>query len=53
MWSEELTDWILIVSGWVLAIGFFSWLGGVERAGEAIRHWGRSSARSHGPREER
>jgi hypothetical protein len=46
-------DWVLIVSGYVLAIGFFYWLGGIERAAEAIRRWGSSSATSSGPKEGR
>jgi hypothetical protein len=41
-------DWIVLGSGYVLALGLFAWLGGIQRAGEAIRNWGRSS--THGAR---
>lgn len=53
MWRDGLTGWIVLGSGYVLAVGFFTWLGGVERAGEAIRRWGSASSRSAGRREER
>jgi hypothetical protein len=46
MWPGGVPDWIILGSGYVLALGFFYWLGGIQRAGEAIRNWGRSS--SHG-----
>jgi len=53
MWRGGLTDWIVLGSGYVLAIGFFYVLGGVERAAEAMRRWGRSSATPPRSREER
>ena len=46
MWSGGVADWVVLASGYVLALGLFYWLGGIQRAGEAIRGWGsRSSAR--------
>lgn len=53
MWSDGLTDWIVLASGYVLAVGLFHWLGGVERAAEAMRRWGRSSATPRRSKEER
>ena len=53
MWSDGLTDWILLASGYLLAVGFFYWLGGVERAAAAIRRWGRATATPPESREER
>lgn len=41
MWRDGIVDWIVLGSGYVLALGLFAWLGGVARAGEAIRSWGR------------
>jgi hypothetical protein len=43
MWHDGIVDWIILGSGYVLAVGLFAWLGGVARAGEAIRNWGRES----------
>jgi hypothetical protein len=43
MWSGGVLDWIVVGSGYVLALGLFYWLGGIERAGEAMRRWGRAS----------
>jgi hypothetical protein len=43
MWRGGILDWLVLGSGYLLAIGLFHWLGGVERAGEAIRRWGRRS----------
>jgi hypothetical protein len=43
MWPGGVADWIILGSGYALALGLFSWLGGFRRAGEAIRSWGRSS----------
>jgi hypothetical protein len=45
MWRGGSTDWIVLASGYVLALGLFYWLGGIKRAGDAIRSWGRSSTR--------
>lgn len=51
MWSDGTLEWILIVSGYVLALGLFVWLGGISRAGEAIKGWGRwTSTRGDGAR---
>lgn len=41
MWSDGTLEWVLILSGYVIAFGLFVWLGGISRAGEAIRSWGR------------
>ena len=45
MWHDGIVDWILIGSGYALALGLFAWLGGIARAGEAIRRWGRAASR--------
>jgi hypothetical protein len=45
MWPGGVADWIILVSGYALALGLFYWLGGIQRAGEAIRTWGSSSSR--------
>lgn len=46
MWPGGVADWIVLGSGYVLALGLFYWLGGFHRAGEAISSWGhRSSSR--------
>ena len=45
MWPGGAADWIILVSGYALALGLFYWLGGIQRAGEAIRNWGNSSTR--------
>ena len=49
MWPGGFADWIVLGSGYVLALGLFAWLGGIQRAGEAIRDWSRSS--THGAAE--
>ncbi len=43
MWTGGLIDWVILGSGYVLAATLFYLLGGFERAGEAIRRWGRST----------
>jgi hypothetical protein len=43
MWHDGFLDWILLGSGYALAVGLFYWLGGVDRAGEAFRRWGNSA----------
>ena len=43
MWTGGLIDWVILCSGYVLAATLFYLLGGFERAGEAIRRWGRST----------
>jgi len=43
MWTGGLMDWVVLGSGYVLAAALFYLLGGFERAGEAIRRWGRST----------
>lgn len=43
MWPGGAADWIILASGYALALGLFYWLGGIQRAGEAIRNWGNSS----------
>ena len=50
MWPGGFADWVILGSGYVLALGLFYWLGGFRRAGEAISSWGRSSARAAGRR---
>jgi hypothetical protein len=52
MWRDGITDWIVLGSGYLLALGLFYWLGGIDRAGEAMRHWGRSTSRSAPSRRE-
>jgi hypothetical protein len=47
MWHEGIVDWIVLVSGYLLAVGLFAWLGGVGRASDAIRDWGRAASRDH------
>ena len=49
MGYDGIVDWVVIGSGYLLALGLFAWLGGIERAGEAIKHWGRSASTT--PRE--
>ena len=44
MWTGGLTDWVILCSGYILAATLFYLLGGLERAGEAIRRWGRSAS---------
>jgi hypothetical protein len=46
MWRNGIVDWIVIGSGYLLAFGLFAWLGGIARAGEAIRRWGRATSRN-------
>jgi hypothetical protein len=43
MWRDGFIDWVVLGSGYLVALALFHWLGGVERAAEAIRRWGRSS----------
>jgi hypothetical protein len=50
MWHKGLVDWFVLGSGYLLALGLFTWLGGIARAGEALRHWGRSASRPDGAR---
>jgi uncharacterized protein HemY len=38
-------DWIVIAVLYVLVLLLFRLLGGVDSAGEAMRRWGRASAR--------
>ena len=45
MWPGGTADWIILGSGYVLALGLFYWLGGFHRAGEAIKGWGTSTTR--------
>ncbi len=47
MWPGGFTDWIVLASGYLLALGLFYWLGGIRRAGAAIRSWGRASTRTN------
>lgn len=51
MWHAGIGDWIILGSGYLLALGFFAWLGGIARAAEAIRSWGRWASTT--PKEER
>ena len=44
MWREGIVDWIVLGSGYLLALGLFARHGGFTRAGEAIRRWGRSAS---------
>lgn len=43
MWREGIVDWIVLGSGYLLALGLFAWLGGFacaatgSNAGEACR----------------
>jgi hypothetical protein len=53
MSSGDVTEWVVLVSGYVLAIGLFYWLGGAGRAAEAIRRWGSASTTASRPKEER
>jgi hypothetical protein len=46
MWRNGIADWIVLGSGYLLALGLFAWLGGIARAGEAIRRWGRATSRN-------
>ena len=45
MWRGGSIDWVVLASGYLLALGLFYWLGGFKRAGDAIRNWGRSNTR--------
>ncbi|NUT56343.1 MAG: hypothetical protein HOQ03_10210 [Thermoleophilia bacterium] len=51
MWRDGIVDWIVLGSGYLLALALFAWLGGVSRAAGAIRHWGRWASTT--PKEER
>ena len=51
MWRDGIVDWIVLGSGYLLALGLFAWLGGVSRAGDEIRQWGRWTSTT--PKEER
>jgi hypothetical protein len=53
MSSGDLTGWIVLVSGYVLALALFYWLGGAGRAAEAFRRWGSASSSASRPKEER
>jgi hypothetical protein len=53
MSSGDLTVWLVLVSGYALAIGVFYWLGGAGRAAQAIRRWGSMSMSASRPKEER
>jgi hypothetical protein len=44
MWEHGIVDWVILGSGYLLALGLFSTLGGFARAGQAVRRWGRSSS---------
>ncbi len=44
MWREGIVDWIVLGSGYLLALGLFTWLGGFARAGTTIKHWGSASS---------
>jgi hypothetical protein len=44
MWRNGIVDWIVAGSGYLLALALFAWLGGIARAGDAIRRWGRASS---------
>ena len=48
MWHTGLIDWLVLASGYLLALGLFYWLGGIRRTGEAIRRWGSAATRSNG-----
>ena len=37
---DGIVGWVVLVSGYLLAFGLFAWLGGLRRAGDAIRTWG-------------
>ena len=50
MWHSGFVDWFVLGSGYLLALGLFSWLGGIGRAGEAIRRWGSSDSHLNGSR---
>jgi hypothetical protein len=45
MWREGIVDWIVLGSGYLLALGLFAWLGGFARAATAIKRWGSLSTR--------
>lgn len=45
MWHAGYIDWVVLGSGYLLALGLFYWLGGLGRAAEAIRRWGSSASR--------
>jgi hypothetical protein len=49
MWHAGGIDWLVLGSGYLLALGLFYWLGGVGRAGEAFRRWAGSASRANGP----
>ena len=40
MWPGGFTDWIVLGSGYLLALGLFYRLGGIQRAGDAMRDLG-------------
>jgi hypothetical protein len=50
MWANGLLDWMILGSGYVLALVVFSLLGGVPRAGEAFQRWGKRTT-SRGTRQ--
>ena len=45
MWREGIVDWIVLGSGYLLALGLFAWLGGFACAATAIKRWGSLSTR--------
>ena len=46
--SVVMWNWIMIVTLYLLGMGFLALVGGVRAAGDAIRRWGESA--SHRPR---
>jgi hypothetical protein len=43
-------DWVTIVVLYLIAVGFFSLLGGVSSAADALEGWGRRSASTRSDR---
>ena len=42
MWTDGWLDWVVLLSGYVLALTIFRFLGGFAAAGDAFRTWGKA-----------
>jgi hypothetical protein len=44
MWDYGSFDWVILGSGYLLALALFSRLGGFARAAQVFRRWGKSNS---------
>ncbi len=42
MWTDGWLDWVVLLSGYVLALAIFRFLGGFPAAGDAFRSWSKA-----------